>query len=469
MSVDLYDHPTERAVLTILGAESQLNVATARTLLEQCELVMADFHLPAHAELFHLAEAFLQEGRPVDLIGVTAAVKGNSRVPAKLVTEIFSGVPASESALPGYSKTLRELAVKRQMLGIVNTLREELVRPGTDVDAMLGRVSSEFAALNTGRRGYKTGLEAAAELYREVERNYLGQTTRCILTGVDLWDQYFGGLETEHLTLIGGQPSVGKGQLFGTFVDNLSHVGVRCGIFSMEDKAPWLPRRQAAREAAIPNHVLAKKRLTDGQFDRFKNAMGAMKAHSFNYFIDDRRGLTPSQVEQQARHWCVNHGVRVILLDHFGKVNWDADGKFGARFDLAIGAGMNRFAKVASDYGVAFVIAAHTKRPEWLKRDEDPKYVRPRLTDFALASWAERDARNAAGLYLSKDHPDCVVVADLKQTNGPGESHDFALKKLKGTALLCSENGAGEVAPDQDEEQLMLADWKPPKKEGGNG
>lgn len=454
MTVDLFDHPTEREVLTILGAASELNVGKARLLLEQLSLTREDFHLPAHGELFDLATAFLRDSRPVNVVGVWAATKDSKVITPKLVGDLFTAIPGPDHALPGYASTLRALSVKRKALTLLREAQAELVKPGADVEAVVSATSGKWAALSLGQREDKTGEELAHELSEEVHGLADGSRTRCILTGIDVWDQVFGGFECGHITVVCSQPSVGKGKFFATVVDNLSHVGVRPGILSLEDGGTWLPRRQAARGASIPNFVLAKKRLGETQLRRFDEALSTLASQGgLNYRVNDKRMLTPAQILAQARDWVVNHGVKVILLDHLGKVDWNA-GKFH-RHDLAIADGLGHFSKFAHDYNVPFVIAAHTKRPEGLGKGEDPRCVRPGLSDLALAASIERDARNIAGFYLSKAHPDCILVANLKQTNGTADD-DFPINEIKGAAMLASENGALSSDKYESEEQQML-------------
>lgn len=461
MSADLFDHPTEREVLTTLGAASELDVGKARLLLEQATLTREDFHLPAHAELFELGASFIRSGRPMDLVGLNAAAKGNKLVTPKLLTDVFAAVPGSDHALPGHAQTLRAFAVKRKALGILRDLQAQLMRPGSDVEAVLSAGGSQWAALSMGGRDDKTGDELAHELSAEVHGLADGTLTRCILTGLDVWDQCFGGLECGTLTFIGSQPSVGKNKLLTTFVDNLSHAGVRSGVFSLEDGATWLPRRQTARAAKIPNFVLAKKRLGDAQLARFDEALSTLATQGgLNYRANQKRLLTPAQIVAQVRDWVVNKGVKVIFLDHLGEVDWQA-GNFH-RHDLAITEGLSMFSQVAFEYRIPFVIAAHMTKPENMGKFEDPRHVRPKLTDFALASAVARKARNAAGLYLSKDHPGCVVVANLKQTNGTSDD-DFPIKEIQGAAMLSSENGvlAGDRYESEEQQMLDLGSVKP--------
>lgn len=448
---ELYDHRTERELIAILADMSVLDVEQARLALSQHPLSSEDFHLAAHGEIFGAATGLLTERRPVDLVAMGAVLKGNARVPPKLLSEILVGVPGTAAGFAGHVKTVRELALKRRALKALEEVRAELVRPGADVDAVLSKGASAWAGFTSGRKGYRSGFELILELMDELEQVHRGEKTLCIPTGVDVWDQVFGGLECGYLTFIGSQPSVGKGALFATWVDNLAFAGVPVGVFSLEDLATWLPRRHLAKGAGIPNRVLAKHRLTTDQMQRLEPAFLELREASARYFVDDRSLLTPAQIAQTARDWIINRGVKVILLDHLGKVDWEAHRHH--RHDLAIEAGLMQFSAVAKEHKVPFVIACHMKRSANTKTEA--KYQRPSMSDFALASWIERDARNAAGLYLVEEDPDVLMVANLKQTNGQADE-DFPLRRLRGAAMVASENGRIEGRDVEAEEQLMI-------------
>jgi replicative DNA helicase len=446
VSQELYDHPTEREAIAILADTSTLNVDRAKALIEQHPLDAGEFHLPAHAELYQVSVALLRESRPVDLVSVSAAAKGNPKLPPKLIGEVLTRVAGGEGAFPGHARTLRELALKRRALASLDELRGELVRPGADIESVLSKGAGIWAGFTTGRRGYRRGNEVAMELLDQLDQAQQGTHSLCLPSGIDVWDDVFGGVECGTLNFIGSQPSVGKSALLATFVDNWDRAGIVSGIFSLEDKATWLPRRHFAKASGVPNRILAKKPLIAWQKERVASAVDELGPLSMHHYIDDRPLLTAAQVEQTARDMIVNKGCKVIVVDHLGKLDLEAH-KFH-RHDLAIEHALQRFTAVAKTYNVPFVIACHLKSDDNGKQDF--RYRRPNLQDFALAAWISRDARVAAGLYFTREDPDVLMVAALKQTNGEMDL-DFPIRKLKEAAMLCSVNGRLEGT-----EQLSL-------------
>lgn len=449
MSTELFHHETEREAIAILADTSALSVDRARMLLEQHPLEPGEFHLPAHGEIFTAATQLLRESRPVDLVSMSAALKGNARVPAKLLNQVLVGVPGTEVAFPGHVKTIRELALKRRALSQLQELQAELARPGSDIEAVLAKGAGSWAGLTTGRKGYRRGDQVLLELIDQLEATQRGEDTRCVPTGIDTWDQVFGGVDCGKLTFIGSQPGVGKSSLLATFLDNWSQRGVKVGVFSLEDLGTWVPRRMLAKAAGIPNFVLAKKKLTDGQLQRIWDTAADVSQRGQNYFIDDRSLLTASQLCQTARDMIINQGCRVILVDHLGKLDVEAN-KFH-RHDLAIEHALQHLTALAKEYGVPVVLAAHLKNDDG---KTDARYRRPNMQDFALSAWIYRDARIAAGLYLSREEPDVVMVAALKQTDGDSDQ-DFPIRKLKGAAMLSSVNGRLE-GTDYEQEELEM-------------
>lgn len=442
----LHDHETERAVLAILADGSALDIAGTRAALETSRLAPADMHLALHGQVLEAAHQLLREGLPVDPLAVAGRLpKAKLETITRLLMPEGAAIVAS---LPAHAERLKDLAIRRRACAAAEAIRaaaSDLARPPAEV---LSGGAREWASITQQGVAVRTGSEHVLELMDDLDRAQRGEKVFCIPSGVDLWDQVLGGVGAGELTFVGAQPGVGKSSLIATFLDNWSSRGLTCGLFSLEDLGRWLPRRLIARDAAVPLFVLAKRPLTNEQMQRVAEASERVHQRLQHVLIDERSMLTADAIVETARDLVLNRGVRVIVIDHLGKIDHQAHRH--DRNDLAIELTLNKLTGLAKDYRVPVVICAHLKG-----RDAGARYKRPELTDFAQTAFIERDARAAVGLYLDEQNDEALNVAVLKQTEGSGDA-DFTLQRIRSAGLVKSRNGQVQgLSYEADEEQLL--------------
>lgn len=450
---DLYNHDAERAVIQFVADASTLDIPRARVLADQAQLAAADFHLPLHADVWTTALGLLREGHPADLLTVCTRLPRADR--NAVMAALIQPVPSSEEALMAHAATVRELALRRKAVAVAEAVRAAAVDRDKPIDTVLSTGSTGWADLSRVSTTTKSGQEVLMGELDAMERAARGESVRCIPTGIDVWDQVFGGVTVGELTFIGSQPSVGKSSLMGTMIANLCDREVPCALMSLEDKAGWLPRRLLARAAAVPLFYLSKR--PDLLTQEHQRRIGETSQSVYNSLaflhVDERSLLTAPQVVQSARAMVLQYGCRVVFIDHLGKI--DHSYRSFDRPDIAIGNTLTHLVALAKEMGVAVVIAAHLTRGEGSGSD-DPRTRRPKLTDFAGAAAIERDARTAVGLFWDKDDEDALLVAMLKQTEGKSQDV-FAIRRAKECALVCSRNGRLPQSYADDERRLMAA------------
>lgn len=326
------------------------------------------------------------------------------------------------------------------------------------LDTVLTAGADAFAVIHRAVPHLQEGQDLFWEVIQEVQDSASGERTTCIPTGIEAVDDQIAGLALTELTFLLSQPSVGKSTVLGSAVRNMAkrahwteqenaEAAKRgdplkpvddIGIFSMEDWGTWLPRRMLAEASSIPLFVLqkgfARQPFTKHQLDRIEEATGELVALSDHYVVDSRNMLTVDQIIQSAREMKRQRErrgrkMRVFLLDHIGKVDHQF-AKFGGKEDVAIEHTLNKLAQFAKQEKVAWGIAVHGK-----ERDDDAKFLKPKMNSGARTAYFERDARIMLGFYLSKDDDSVILGTVLKQTNGPPDG-DFVMHKNKQAALL---------------------------------
>jgi replicative DNA helicase len=441
----LQDAPLERAVL---GAILEDNVA-----LEPVRALLSpdDFALHAHRHIYEACLAVAGRGERADCITLASELRARGVLdevggPARLM-ELDQGVPLGGRAAE-YASQLRTLGLRRRAVWACREMARRAMDLGDDINRVLTEGAQAWASLTHHTHAARPGGEYLERYLERIDAVQRGEAGPCIPTGIDRWDEVLLGLRPGVLSFVGSLPGVGKSSLFATICKNIALSGIRVGVFSLEDKGEWLPRRFSSHEAAVPVGILGNKVLGPRQYQRVISTAPQVAVPMDGMVIDDRSMLTPETVVQTARYMVLCEGCRVIVIDHLGKMDFESR-KFHGH-DLAIEYGLNLLTAFAKEYDVPVLIAAHLK-----ERDKDAKFQKPDLESFARTAYIGRDARVAVGLWLDKEDANSLNVTVLKQTEGDTDV-TFVLERLKESGLVSSKNGPAETPGYEVAERLML-------------
>lgn len=439
MSAPLFDHATEGAVFDAISTASAVDVGRARVVAEQSGLVAADFHLPAHAELWDVTLGLLRQGQPADLLLVEAATKGSKAIQSaggrKFLVPLFVG-QRDELSLPGLAQSLRDLALRRRMVDAARKLANAAQTLSVDATAALSEGSGALAALTRRGNSVKALAEYLDGISAHMDAVARGEVEPVIPTGIEMLDKAIGGLQPT-LTVIGAQPGVGKSALLASISHNLALRGVKVGVFSMEDEGSWMAWRLLSHQSGIGQSTLRHRRMYPDTAQHIAESIGKLWQPFHNILVDDRSGLSAAEVVMGARDMVLNHGCRAVFVDHLGELRYPNGRR--DRFDLDVAEGLSDLRSIAKSYGVPVVCAVHLTR----KSDDGPT---PKLTSFANSAAIERQARVALGL-TRQPGKDELLVHVLKQTNGRA---GMAVQlNFNGPAALVANEGGRIIEPEE--------------------
>lgn len=407
---DLFDHEMERAVLSIIATESSTSVPDARLLLEGSRLTPEDFHLPDHAQIFEVSRRLLfLRGLPVDPLSVKAELQRREPLDALLSTIWSDERFHLSTSLPGYSKHLRQLALRRRLVSQARHLVGRASDLGQDPESVLAEVTGQLAGLTGLTAGVRSLREIMGEIAHDLSEVQERGAQPVVPTGVGPLDGIIGGWQPT-LNVVGALPGVGKSALFASTAHFNARRGTKVAVFSLEDEGSWLGWRILSHEASVTQFILRFRRMDGLQLSKVKHGFSKLHSYSDNILVVDgsENGMSPDEIVTASNDLIVNHGVGLILIDHAGEVNYDP------RMELhdATGRAMSRFRGVANRHQVPVVVAAHLRRREGLGPENPPV-----ASDFANSAGIERKARVAVGLFRDVGS-DTLGMAVLKNTMG---------------------------------------------------
>lgn len=427
--MELTSVESEKAFVAVLAELGASDPGKARLLADEQQVREEHFSDAALKAVFRAVYELCRSALPTDPKSVLARLGANSDVSraggAGWVYELCSPTDAWLSAAPTYAAAIRDFWLRRKMVEVAKRTLDAANNPATNLDKALGESTGAFAGLTRGSFQIKTGRDCLDNVLKECDEAARGKGNATIPTGIRGLDALIGGLQPT-LTVIGAMPAVGKSALLATIVQRLSKRGVKLGFFSLEDEAEWLAWRMLADESGVNQWTMRNCAINKDQADRITSGGGYLWNYGANFLVDDRCGMTPSELVQSARDMVINKGCKAIIVDHLGELR--LDGKYANRHDLEVEQALGELRSIAKEMHVPIVVAAHLRRRDGLTTETIPL-----LTDFANSASIERKARVALGLSRMPRTGELVVTV-LKQTNG---QPDFCcLLDFEGTAAL---------------------------------
>ncbi len=300
-------------------------VLMAPELYRECAAVIAgpdDFGPYQHWAHVWVAFGELdKQGLPIDSLTVMDTLERlrlNGVNGTDLVDAVRS-VPRASNAV-AYAQKVAETAGKRRLLNL-----------SYDVQRMANDQSSSFLdGLEKARKaldeipvrssGQITLTDQLSGLYDEVEaRRKDPKKVWGIPIGIQKIDEETGGQQKGELTIIAGEPKVGKSMFAAQVAYYGSTQGFQCGIYSLEMRAKQILRRQIAAISGVDSHHLRTGFVSDDEWGKFVDSSSKMSELPL-YIVDDP-SLTLEQIRADIYRRNRVRKVDLVIVDYIGLVN----------------------------------------------------------------------------------------------------------------------------------------------------
>lgn len=420
----------ERAAVQVSIGAAILDVGAMRDKLEASRITHADFSDARLSAIWALVESSIRDGREPTL-EVASELLG-SRVSLDFLRGLFmSGRAGDPTEL---LCRVREAGRRRRISTALVACEKSLKSPEASRPELVAELSRVLELECSDEASAKPAGADLLSLVDHLEQVAKHGKSPVLPTGIPGLDAIIGGLQPT-LTVLGALPGVGKSALVASILRNIAMRGEKVGFFSLEDDRRWLTDRLMSERARVPLFVLLNRPLTQEQRMRVDAAATALFEIQERIIIDDRQGLTASELSASASVMISVHGVRAIIVDHLGELSLSRQ----ERSDIELTDALRELRAIAKRHRIPVMVAMHVKRSSGGKDLTDTDA--PKLSDFAGTSGAERTARVALVMTRldDEDRPDGVRVWVVKQTNGKaGTSVDLRLNVAAGTILNAS-------------------------------
>lgn len=363
------------------------------------------FYVPSHSKIYEAMKQVAVSGvldlmtlcQKLDDDGLMDEVGGRSEV-AALLDDVTTA-----SFFDHYAKILKEKYQLRQIIKTATDIVQDAYDNPENTQALADSAVESMARVAdcvSQREEMPTMKERSLDAIIRYQAASEKGALQGLSTGLPKLDKMTGGFLDGDLVVIGARPSFGKTafmtQTAGQICVADNNAG---GIFSGEMSGAGLTDRFFSQLASVNLRDLNGGEFNKRDFDRLMRE--AKRLAASNLVIDDRAGLTISEIRRAGRRMKHKQGVKIIFLDYLQRFRADTQKENSderARY-AAIAGGLKDMAKELS---IPVVVLAQLGR-----KADDVKAVNMNMSYIEGCSKIEQDADliGFLGLPIDDDEP----------------------------------------------------------------
>lgn len=389
----LYNQEAEASVLGSIIIDTDALVKIADKISSE------DFYEERHARIYDAIFTLYEERKAIDILTIVNQLKirGHLEIAggAGYLTELTNFVPTA-AHVETYATLVVEKAVRRRLSAINKEIANLVMDESKQLKDLIEIAESEL--MKVGQKQIKQTivniesiLTESFERLEDLHRNK--GKIRGVPTGFRDMDGILAGLQRSDLIVLAARPSMGK----TAFALNLAHnVAANTKqpvlVFSLEMSKEQLVDRLLSMESGVDAWALRTGNLTDSDFERISDAMGALSQAPV--FIDDTPGITISELRTKARREAHKQPLGLIVVDYLQLMS--AGGKFGGSDNRVqeiseISRGLK---SIARELNVPLIALSQLSRSV---ENRNPQI--PQLADLRESGSIEQDADIVAFIY----------------------------------------------------------------------
>ncbi|MCO7217868.1 DnaB-like helicase C-terminal domain-containing protein [Halomonas sp. OfavH-34-E] len=408
---------SEEAEASLIGAclldPSQIDVVAG-------EVSAEDFYLTHYRAMWSAIQQLAMAGT-VDVISLHELVSNMADEYGGLpgLIELTRNTPNPQNA-KHYAVTVHDKALRRRLQIAFGELNERLEAPGAELSRLIDQAQAKLAGVMGQRADAVTPVKDwLSSWVDDLDARLDGRIDPMgLLFNLPELDAMTSGMHSEDLIVLGGESGMGKTVVAAHILDSVC----------LRQNKPAVMFQLEMRKEQVLNRVMGS--YTGVKLDAFKNprkhmddegwskvGAGMTAAKESGLVIDDRPGLTPTQMRAAAKRWKEHFGeLGCVIIDHAGIVQPD-DRSVPREQQMAE---VSKAGKIlAKELGCPVILLAQINRENTKRNDK-----RPVMSDLRESASLEHNADMILFIYRDAKHnPDCEYpgIAELivaKQRDG---------------------------------------------------
>ena len=404
---------------TVIGAM----IMSRDAIIEASEIITgADFYQQQYGIVFEAMVELHDEGKAVDLVTLQERLKEKDLPPEissmEFVRDLLSAVPTSAN-VKYYAEIVAEKAMLRKLIKTTEEISNACYLGKEKTQDILEVTEKKIFDLvqNRGSQEYVPIRQVVLNAIEKIEKASRNQgSVTGIPTGFIDLDYKTSGFQPSDLILVAARPSMGK----TAFVLNIAqymafHNNVTAAIFSLEMSKEQLVNRLLALESKVDSQNIRTGNLEDEEWAKLIE--GANVIGNSNLIIDDKPGISISELRSKCRKYKMEHNLGIIFIDYLQLMT--GSGRSESR-QQEISDISRSLKALARELNVPVVALSQLSRAVEQRPDH-----RPMLSDLRESGAIEQDADVVMFIYrddyYNKDseNKNIAEIIIAKQRNGP--------------------------------------------------
>lgn len=411
-------HSTE-AEQSVIGSM----IMSRDAIIEASEIITgADFYQQQYGIVFEAMIELNDEGKAVDLVTLQERLKEKDLPPEissmEFVRDLLSAVPTSAN-VKYYAEIVAEKSMLRKLIKTTEEISNACYLGKEKTQDILETTEKKIFDLvqNRGSQEFVPIRQVVLNAIEKIEKASRNQgSVTGIPTGFIDLDYKTSGFQPSDLILVAARPSMGK----TAFVLNIAQYmafrnNVTAAIFSLEMSKEQLVNRLLALESKVDSQNIRTGNLEDEEWAKLIE--GANVIGNSHLIIDDKPGISISELRSKCRKYKMEHNLGIIFIDYLQLMT--GSGRSESR-QQEISEISRSLKALARELNVPVVALSQLSRAVEQRPDH-----RPMLSDLRESGAIEQDADVVMFIYrddyYNKDseNKNIAEIIIAKQRNGP--------------------------------------------------
>ena len=291
-------------------------------IIEASEIITgADFYQQQYGVVFEAMVELHDEGKAVDLVTLQERLKEKDLPPEissmEFVRDLLSAVPTSAN-VKYYAEIVAEKSMLRKLIKTTEEISNACYLGKEKTQDILEITEKKIFDLvqNRGSQEFVPIRQVVLNAIEKIEKASRNQgSVTGIPTGFIDLDYKTSGFQPSDLILVAARPSMGK----TAFVLNIAqymafHDNVTVAVFSLEMSKEQLVNRLLALESKVDSQNIRTGNLEDEEWAKLIE--GANVIGNSNLIIDDKPGISISELRSKCRKYKMEHNLGIIFIDY---------------------------------------------------------------------------------------------------------------------------------------------------------
>ena len=300
---------TERALLGSLLINPEV--------IQQLAVSPDDFYLGRHKLIYSIMLRLHSAGVDIDPVVIQNELNNAGKLEniggAAYLIQLLNETPSSLHA-ETYGLIIQDKARRRRLITIAEKLAKSAVNDNGSLDDSVSQLAVDLVRNSQSGAGAVPISDYLSKLYNQVVERYENpKDIFGIPTGFRKFDEITGGMQTGEMTVLSGEPGLGK---------SLLAMQMACGmagnypgaVYQMEMAGIAVVRRSASAVSGVATRKMRSGRLMDGDWNAINKAIE--KLSTLPVYMSDASAWTTLAMKADLARLQDAYGIKWFVVDY---------------------------------------------------------------------------------------------------------------------------------------------------------